>query len=136
MLRKDALILVVDDMKLVRKSVIKYLASLGYFNFIEATNGNEAVTQVRNHSVEFIFMDVVMPLLTGNEALKQIRIVNPLVPVVMLSSVADEGVIEECKNIGITGYVLKPLNHADGPKKLESMLARVKPSVSTTPVEF
>lgn len=125
MLSKDARILVVDDMKLVRKSVIRYLTKLGYSKFIEAANGNEAVSQVRNDAVDFIFMDVVMPLLTGNDALKQIRLANSAIPVVMLTSVSDEVLIEECEKIGITGYLLKPLKHSDGPKKLETFLAKV-----------
>lgn len=125
MLSKDARILVVDDMKLVRKSVIRYLTRLGYSKFIEATNGNEAVSQVRNDAVDFVFLDVVMPLLAGNDALKQIRSANSAIPVVMLTSVSDEGLIEECQKFGITGYLLKPLKHNDGPKKLETFLSKV-----------
>ena len=125
MLSKDARILIVDDMKLVRKSVIRYLTKLGYSKFIEAANGNEAVSQVRNDAVDFIFLDVVMPLLAGDDALKQIRSANSAIPVVMLTSVSDEGLIEECQKIGITGYLLKPLRHNDGPKKLETFLSKV-----------
>ena len=125
MLAKDATILVVDDMKMVRTSVIRYLTALGYENFVQASNGAEAITRVKEDKIDFVFMDVIMPFMEGNEALKKIREFNAKVPVVMLTSIADDDTIDECKKCGILGYLLKPLDADQGPGKLSSMLQKV-----------
>ena len=125
MLAKDAKILVVDDMKMIRKSIIKYLGKLGYEDVIEAANGAEAVAKARVGTINFIFLDIVMPTLTGDEALKQIREINPDLPVAMLSSVYDDDVIKACKAQGIVGYILKPLDAESGPEMLSKILAKV-----------
>ena len=73
----------------------------------------------------FIFMDIVMPNMSGNEALKQIREADRKTPIVMLTSVSDEALMHECELLGITGYILKPLTRNEGPAKLSSMLEKV-----------
>jgi CheY-like chemotaxis protein len=124
MLSQDALILIVDDMKLVRSAIKKYLNSLGYTNLIEAENGAEAVNKFKDNDVGFIFMDVVMPIMTGPEALKKIREMESEVPVAMLSSVADQKTIDDCKIHGVLDYILKPINAASGPDILKRVLAK------------
>jgi CheY-like chemotaxis protein len=70
-----------------------------------------------------MFMDVVMPEMNGNEALKEIRLEDNITPIIMLSSVADDGVIEECKALGIEGYIIKPLTMESGPETLNRYLS-------------
>ena len=115
-------ILLVDDMKMVRTSMKKYLGKMGYENIIEANNGREAVEKAYKEKPDFIFMDVVMPEMQGNEALNYIRSENPHVPVVMLSSVADQKIIDECQEVGISGYIIKPLTSDNGPETLKKFL--------------
>ncbi len=126
MLGKEAKILVCDDMKLIRKTVIRYLNSLGYENIIEAENGVEAVKTVKENSIEFMFIDMVMPHMNGNEALKLIHELDPWINIVVLTSVADEEMIQECEEAEILGYLLKPLDAETGPQKLQEMLCKAK----------
>ena len=114
--------MIVDDMKMVRTSIRHFLKKLGYENTIEAENGRVAVEMHKNEKPDFIFMDMVMPEMTGNEALKKIRETSAETPVVMLTSVADKDVISECEAIGIAGYVIKPLTVETGPGVLGSFL--------------
>ncbi len=125
MLPHKAKIMVVDDMKLVRTSIKRYLGELGYQNVIEAADGEEAVEKHATEEPKFIFMDIVMPNLSGNEALRQIRNDDANVPIVMLTSVSDEALMKECEGLGITGYVLKPLTKEAGPATLKQMLDKV-----------
>lgn len=125
MLSKDAKILVVDDMKMIRKSIIKYLHTLGYDDVVEASNGAEAIAKVRVGSINFVFLDVVMPNITGNETLKKIRELNSDIPIAMVTSVHDDEVIQSCKKLGIVGYILKPLDAKTGPERISTALARV-----------
>ena len=124
MLDRNALILIVDDMKLVRTAIKRYLNTLGYNNLIEAENGAEAVKKFQDNKVAFIFMDVVMPIMTGAEALKKIREVDSEIPITMLSSVADQKTIDDCKMHGILDYILKPLNAESGPDTIKKVLEK------------
>jgi len=124
MLDHNALILIVDDMKLVRNAIKRYLNSLGYDNIIEAENGAEAVKKFQDNQIAFIFMDLVMPIMTGLEALKKIREVDNEIPITMLSSVADQKSIDDCKMYGVLDYILKPLNAASGPDTIKKALEK------------
>ena len=115
-------ILIVDDMKMVRSSLRRFLNTLGYDNVIEAENGIDAIEKFESESPDFLFMDVVMPELNGNEALQQIRAKDKETPIVMLSSVADQKVIDECEALGINGYIIKPLTMDNGPETLSRFL--------------
>lgn len=119
---KEKKIMVVDDAKFIRLAIKKYLKQLGYENIIEASNGREAVEMHAKEKPAIIFLDVVMPELAGNEALKEIRATDSKTPIVMLSSVADQTVVDECERMGISGYIIKPLTAEDGPDVLKKFL--------------
>ena len=124
MLDHNALILIVDDMRLVRNAIKRYLNSLGYDNIIEAENGAEAVKKFQDNQIAFIFMDMVMPIMTGLEALKKIREADNKIPITMLSSVADQKNIDDCKMYGILDYILKPLSAVSGPDTIKKALEK------------
>jgi CheY-like chemotaxis protein len=73
--------LVVDDSTLNRKMFARHLQSLGVMNITQACNGLEAVQAVQQRLApnseerlfDIIFMDCVMPVMGGNEAVKKIR---------------------------------------------------------------
>jgi CheY-like chemotaxis protein/CheY-specific phosphatase CheX len=115
-------ILVVDDSKFIRLSMKRFLNSLGYFNVVEAANGIEAVEMHAKEKPAIIFMDVVMPEMTGDAALEKIRATDSDTPIVMLSSVTDNTVIDRCNQVGVSGYIVKPLTAEDGPDRLKEFL--------------
>lgn len=122
MLSKDAKIMVVDDMKLIRTAIRRYLSALGYDNVVEADDGRDALDKFAGERPEFIFLDIVMPTLTGDKVLQEIRKTDSRVPIVMLTSVAEEGTIKECEEQGITGYAIKPINKENGPQLIADFL--------------
>ena len=113
-LPKDSKILVVDDSSMIRKALRRFLAGLGYENVIEANDGVTAVESVKSEAPDFLFMDVVMTEMNGNEALKNIRASGSNVPVVMLSSVTDKGLVDECQESGVSGFIFKPIQADNG----------------------
>jgi two-component system chemotaxis response regulator CheY len=125
MLPKEATILIVDDMRLIRSAMKMYLKSLGYDNVIEAGDGKEALQKYQSDKPGFVFLDIVMPQMTGDEVLKEIRKTDKNTPVVMLTSVADEKTIQACQQAGIVGYAIKPINKENGPQLLSEFLAKV-----------
>jgi CheY-like chemotaxis protein/CheY-specific phosphatase CheX len=115
-------ILVVDDSKFLRRSMKTFLNSLGYENIVVAANGVEAVEMHAKDKPAIIFMDIVMPEMTGDEALKKIRATDSNTPIVMLTSVTDYTVIERCNQVGVSGFILKPLTAENGPSRLKEFL--------------
>lgn len=120
---KGRKVMVVDDMKMIRRSLRRFLGELGYDNVVEAENGLVAVEKFKSEQPDIVFLDVVMPELSGNEALKQIRAMNKDAQIVMLSSVADNEIIDECKALGISGYIIKPLTTETGAATLGKFLS-------------
>ena len=123
MIDKEAKIMVVDDMGMIRKSIMKYLSLLGYENTVEAGNGLEAVDAFKKESPGIVFMDIVMPEMTGDAALEKMREENTEIPIIMLSSVAEKETIRKCKQLGASGYIVKPLTMETGPDELNKYLS-------------
>lgn len=125
MLDKAATILVVDDAMIMREGLRRVLVGLGYTNVLQAENGREALKLIGDpaHTISLVFLDIVMPILDGKATLRNIRETNKKLPVVMLTSVADKDSIVECSKLGITSYVLKPINAETGPDIVAKILA-------------
>jgi len=113
-LPKESKVLLVDDSPMIRKAIKRYLAQLGYNNIIEADDGLSAVEQVKNEAPDFMFMDVVMTEMNGDKALATIREMGSDVPVVMLYSVTDKNLVDQCQSHGISGFIFKPIQADSG----------------------
>lgn len=81
------------------------------YKIIRAINGQEAVDIcINNPNIDLVLMDIKMPIMTGFEALEQIRPIRPNLPIIAqtaYSSSDDKIKIEEA---GFNGYITKPLN--------------------------
>jgi CheY-like chemotaxis protein len=89
------------------------LKSNGY-RVVTAQDGFEAVTKASAEHPDLILMDVVMPRMTGFEAVKQIRTAEATkgIPVIMVTTRAEPKVIETCFQAGCNDYVNKPVDGA------------------------
>jgi CheY-like chemotaxis protein len=89
------------------------LKSNGY-RVVTAQDGFEAVTKAGLELPDLILMDVVMPRMTGFEAVKQIRTDDATkgIPVIMVTTRAEPRVIETCFQAGCNDYVNKPVDGA------------------------
>jgi CheY-like chemotaxis protein/CheY-specific phosphatase CheX len=115
-------ILLVDDSTMIRKALKRFLNNLGYDNIIEADDGSTAVAMVEKEQPDFMFMDVIMGEMNGDEALKTIRAKGHNVPVVMLSSVTDQTLVKECEASGVSGFIFKPIQADNGAEIIKSYL--------------
>jgi CheY-like chemotaxis protein/CheY-specific phosphatase CheX len=113
-LPKEAKVLLVDDSSMIRKAIKRYLNKLGYDNIIEADDGTVALEKVKNEAPDFMFMDVVMDKMNGDAALVAIREMGSNIPVVMLSSVTDKKLVEQCEAQGVSGFIFKPIQADKG----------------------
>ncbi|MBI3085465.1 MAG: GAF domain-containing protein [candidate division NC10 bacterium] len=79
------LVLVVDDEPIIRQLYADLLAEHGYQVLI-ARNAKEGIATVIGGSIDVILMDIVMPEMTGLEALEAIKRIAPEMPVIMVTS--------------------------------------------------
>ena len=102
-------VLIVEDSIASRRALSFVVKKLGYIP-VEATNGYEAVELALKDPPGMIMMDVMMPRMTGIEALKRIREEESTadVPVVMLTSMTDSETVVDAVQSGANDYVVKP----------------------------
>ena len=125
-------ILIVDDNNIDRELVIGLLDD-NTINIINACDGLEALTYLRNNTPDLILLDIVMPNLGGFELLGKIQSspITARIPVILLTSVDDKEYINKGLELGAVDYVIKPFNAKDIKAKIKSHLM-VKNSNDTT----
>jgi two-component system chemotaxis response regulator CheY len=109
---KPARVLIVDDSSVMRKIVGRSLrqAGLEAIEVLEASNGSEALSSVRENSFDLILSDINMPLMDGLEFVRQLRCIEAAkqIPVIMITTEAGEGHVVEALSLGASGYIRKP----------------------------
>ena len=114
--------LIVDDEKTNRLVLKSLLSKLGY-QTIEAVNGEEAIVLFNQENPDIIFMDVMMPVLDGYEATRQIKAAsaNRFVPVIFLTAMSDEEALAQCIEAGGDDFLIKPYDKIILQSKIRSM---------------
>ena len=103
-------VLIVDDNDMTRETLRVILRSEGYSVVGEAMDGDHAVDMAEKLKPDLILLDVLMPKVSGIEALRNIRLVLPHVKFLMVTSNKDQETVAEAVKIGISGYIVKPFN--------------------------
>jgi two-component system response regulator MtrA len=106
-------ILVADDDPDILNIVTVSLETQGYV-ILKATNGREAVDQAKKNHPDLILLDMMMPVMSGYEAVAELKSdpATAEIPVVGLSAKAMATDIELASGIGIDGYITKPFRIA------------------------
>lgn len=100
-------ILIIDDEKAIRKTLIEILSYEGY-KIEDAENGEEGLKKFNDKAYDVVLCDIKMPKIDGMEFLERAKASNPDVPVIMISG---HGTIEtavEAVKKGAFDYVSKP----------------------------
>lgn len=107
------LILLVDDEEMIRDVGGSILRSLGY-EVVTASNGKEAVDiyRERGKEIALIIMDLVMPVMDGETAFREIRKINPDVKVIISSGYSADR-MDILRNVGVKGFFSKPYRLAE-----------------------
>ncbi|HCY84552.1 MAG TPA: hypothetical protein DHV36_05390 [Desulfobacteraceae bacterium] len=109
-------VLLVDDERHIRMLMNKVMTSMNLEVVAEAANGHEAVEMYRTHKPHMVFLDINMPGMDGQEALKQIKSEYPDAFIIMLTSLSAMDIVTECLDLGAANYIRKdtPLNELKG----------------------
>lgn len=101
--------IVVDDSKTIRALLSAMLSQNGILVAGEAINGVQAVQMATELHPDVAFLDVVMPVMDGMEALKQIRKLSPATRVIMITANGTRELVVEALKEGAAGFIIKPL---------------------------
>jgi CheY-like chemotaxis protein len=116
-------ILFADDEEMLLQVSGEFLKEFGY-RVLGAAGGKEAVKiyEDQGNGIDLVILDMFMPDMHGTEACQAIKDMNPDCRVLMASGHNLESDIEECLDLGCTGFVKKPYTMMQLRHKIEEAL--------------
>jgi len=118
--------LVVDDSLTMRRIVVNSLKNLGYNDFVEAADGQEALAKLgADNTINFVITDWNMPVMSGLELTKGIRnnAESANIPILMVTTRGVKEDIIEALQARVSNYVIKPFTPQVLKEKIEQILA-------------
>lgn len=124
---KDGIrVVIADDEPITRMDLKELLSEEGYQVVGEAADGFDAVEACKQSRPDLVLMDIKMPLLDGLSAAKIIFEENLADTVMMLTAYSEREFVEEAKNVGVAGYLVKPIDEKSLVPSIELAVARSK----------
>ena len=117
-------ILITDDDPGSRETLAGLLADRG-FQTLQASCGEEAIDIVRVELVHLAIFDMHMPRMTGLEALEQVRLLNDLLPAILVTADATRELIRQAFQAQVFSVIPKPVNTNIVLNTLSRALAKV-----------
>ena len=100
-------ILVCDDEEAIREVVSTLLEAQGYKCTV-VSDGNKAIQEIRRDGHDLVLSDIVMPEMDGMRLLRQLKLQNEDIPVIMVTAMHDISIALEAIRAGAYDYILKP----------------------------
>ncbi len=122
-LRRNALVMVVDDSITVRKVTQRHLLKRG-IDVLLAKDGVDAVEQLRDQVPDVMLVDIEMPRMDGYELTSRVRSDSRLkqVPIIMITSRAGEKHRDKAFALGVNEYMTKPYQEDELFARINSLL--------------
>lgn len=118
-------VVIADDESIIRMDLREMLQSVGYTVVGEAGDGAAAVSLARELRPDIVIMDIKMPGMDGVAAAKALT-EERIAPVLLLTAFSQQELIEQAKDAGVVGYVVKPFRESDLKPAIEIALARFR----------
>jgi len=118
-------IMLVDDSRTIRNIEKNTLAQLGYTDTVEAGDGVEALSLISNSMPHLFLVDWNMPNMDGLTLVKNIRVKNQAVPIIMVTTEAEKARVVEAIKAGVNNYVVKPFTADTLGGKIKQTLEKV-----------
>ncbi len=108
-MKNNVKVLVVDDVKDIVNVLSGILKEEGY-KVLTAHNGKAAVEIVQRQLPEAVIMDIKMPVMNGIEAMKKMKCINPLLPVIFITAYGEINSAVKAVKLGAYDYLTKPFD--------------------------
>ncbi len=105
-------ILIVDDEPLTRQGLARILETWagGSYEIITASNGEEALVQLKQQRVHILITDIRMPEITGLELLKVAKEQEIYPVIIVISAYSEFQYAQEALRLGVSNYLVKPIS--------------------------
>jgi two-component system, chemotaxis family, chemotaxis protein CheY len=122
-------VMVVDDQASMRRIVRQLLASNGIRDILEAGDGAEALEQLQkpeHAGIDLVICDLMMPVMDGltfcNHMRRDIRLKSRHVPILLLTAVTDELVLQVARQVGALDVANKPIAASELGRRIEHLV--------------
>lgn len=114
-------ILIIDDEAFLRTTLAVILQRAGY-SVSTASGGEEALHILLDHKFDLVFLDLKMPGMDGMELLPEIRLLDPKLPVLILTANASLESAIQTMRLGAIGYLMKPIDPEQIVNRVEEVI--------------
>ena len=97
-----------DEIDLLKPHIL-FLQNKGY-EVTTVTNGRDALDALQQQNFDLVILDENMPGISGLDALQQMKIAQPNVPVIMITKSEEENIMNQAIGSEIADYLIKPVN--------------------------
>lgn len=122
--RKEIRIVIAEDEPITRMDLKEMLVTAGYSVVGEASEGFDAIELCKKERPDVTILDIRMPLLDGLSAAKVITEEKNTGTVILLTAYSDEEFINRATQIGVSGYIVKPIDERALVPNIEIAVAR------------
>jgi AmiR/NasT family two-component response regulator len=116
-------ILLADDEPIIRMNLRETLQEQGYLVVGEVGDGQSAVNLTRQLRPDLVLLDVKMPHMDGITAARTI-VGESLAPALLLTAYSSRELVDQAREAGVLGYLIKPVRDAELMPLIEVTLAR------------
>jgi DNA-binding NtrC family response regulator len=109
MIKKKGCILIIDDEPDIVIILSEFLSAEG-FSVCTAQNGEAGLEKIRQLKIDLALIDVAMPKLNGIETLKELKKIQPELPVIMITAYRDAEKVTEAFRLGAFDCIFKPFD--------------------------
>ena len=117
-------IVIADDEPITRMDLKEFLEERGHSVLGEATDGFDAIEMCKKIKPDLVLMDIKMPLLDGLSAARILQQEQIGATIVLLTAYSEREFIDSAKEIGVSGYLVKPIDEKSIIPCIELAVAR------------
>ena len=119
-------ILMVDDEESIRRLLLIYLERHNFTKYIfySAANGKESIESYKKYKPDLVVMDLRMPVMTGEEATKQIIEYDPTANIVIFTAYSQTNIEQQALAAGAKSTIPKSSNWMETAQKIIDALNR------------
>lgn len=104
-----ATVLIVDDSKVMRRSIRSVITEAGHEVIGEADNGKTAYFAYGKLKPDIVTMDIAMPIMDGVEATRKILKTFPEANIIVVSAQNQQDLVVQAVEAGVKSYIIKPV---------------------------
>ncbi|MBF0539224.1 MAG: response regulator [Nitrospirae bacterium] len=112
LLKKEIAVLCVEDELIIMES-LRIVLRRRFERIYMASNGEKGLELFKEHNIDVVITDILMPVMDGIEMAQRIMELKPGTPIIVLSAINEGGLLKRAMDIGINRYITKPFSDDD-----------------------